>query len=177
MENQEEKTAVSAAGESIIQQMNNNIEPDKKTVRMISIRSWTNFLGVAISLIAGLIFILVVDLKAKIIDAKATMPLSAWLIIAILLAAGGAIFYYVGDIYKEKNVKTLVFKGVGMALVAGFIGFLFYFYQWTTTGELRATAVEETQLAFYISLVVAILGLITLIVNYVLSILYIEETY
>ncbi len=147
----------------------------------IKIRSLTNIIGISLLFAAGLIFVLFIDLKVKLVSHKddvSVVPLSFWLFLSIIFALGGGIFYFIGDSMKHKKIPTLVLKGVGLALSIGYIVFLFVFKNWVSSpNTIKADALSIVNTITIISLVITILGLISLIVNYVLSIIFIEEDY
>ena len=142
------------------------------------LRTITFLAGSALIIITGLLFVVLVDVKVKITTNKDTIFLSAWLFFAIIFAVGGGIFYMLGDSFKHKHVRTLVFKGVGIALSAFFIQFINAFS--TKINEMlgvspKIVAIANT--ACTISLVLTIVALVFMVANYVLSIIFIEEDY
>ncbi len=147
----------------------------------IKIRSLTNLIGISLLFVAGLVFVLFIDLKVKLVTQKegaSALPLSLWLFLSIIFALGGGIFYFIGDSMKHKKIPTLVLKGIGLLLTIGYIVFLFVFKNWVSSpNTIKADALSTVNTITIISLVITILGLISLIINYVLSILFIEEDY
>ena len=168
------------------------------------IRTITNGVASALLFAAGLIFMIVIDLKVKKFEPFTYIQngeektykliLSLYLLVAAILALGSAIFYLFGDSRKNKHVQTLLFKGIGMALAVGFIIFLFVFKNALHTYRYPAQHFPESNFAaskYFISseiysignavviicLVIAIIGIITYIVNYILSIKFIDEDY
>ncbi len=151
----------------------------------IKIRSITNLLGCILLFVAGLAFVLFIDLKAKTVtnsfdENKNTIivPLSIWLFFAILFALGGGIFYFFGDSQKHKKVLTLVLKGVGIVLSIGYVVFLFVFKNWVNVKKLiQNECVPTVHTIANVSLVFAFIGIAFIIINYIMSIIYIEEDY
>jgi len=147
----------------------------------IRIRSLTNIIGISLLFVAGLVFVLFIDLKVKLVSQKdgvSVLPLSLWLFLSIIFALGGGIFYFIGDSMKHKKIPTLVFKGIGLLLSIGYIVFLFVFKNWASSpNTVKADALSIINTITIISFVITLLGLIALIINYVFSILFIEEDY
>ena len=120
-----------------------------------------------------------------------SVHLSSWLFLAIIFAGGGAIFYFFGDSLKHKPgiivnlglkikvVPTLWLKLLGIILAIGFIPFLYVFQsdviyvEKALTSEMRAVA----DTIMYIVMVIDIVGIVSFIVNYVFSIIYLKEDY
>lgn len=145
----------------------------------IRIRSLTNLIGIALMFVAGLAFVLFVDLKAKIqAGSNNIVPISNWLFMCIIFSLGGGIFYFFGDTMKNKKVLTLILKGIGLVLAIGFIVYIFVFLNWVTTSDIiKVEAIGATKSTAYASLVITILGVLTLIINYILSIIFLDDEY
>lgn len=156
----------------------------------IKFRSISSLIGSAFAMCAGLFFALFVDLVVD-FKSNAEITLSGWLFLAIIFATGGSIFYFGGDSIKHKIGKvfsigklkvrfapTLFLKFIGILLVIAFIPFLFVFqkkavYVAIATQEMIATANS----VIYVSLALAIVGLVGLIINFVLSAIFLKEDY
>lgn len=143
----------------------------------IKIRSLTNLIGVFLMFAAGLVFVLFIDLKVQ-LSADSKVPLSLWLFLTIIFALGGGIFYFLGDSMKHKKTQTIVFKGIGLLLSVGYLIYLFLFNNWVSTSNgVKPVAIDTVNTITIISIVITVLGILFLILNYVLSILFIEEDY
>ncbi len=142
------------------------------------LRTITFLAGAALIAIAGLLFVVLVDLKVKVNSNKDTIFISAWLFFAIIFAVGGAIFYAFGDSCKHKHVRTLILKGIGLALSAFFIQFLNAFStKINSMVGVSQKVVALANTAYSISLIITIVALVALVANYVLSIVFIQEDY
>lgn len=142
------------------------------------LRTITFLAGAGLIIIAGLLFVVLVDLKVKANTNKDSIFISAWLFFAIIFAVGGGIFYFVGDANKHKHVRTLIFKGVGIGLSAFFIQFLNAFstkINGMVGVSKKIVALANTTVS--VTLIITIVALVLLVANYVLSILFIEEDY
>ena len=60
------------------------------------LRSLTFIIGTGLILVAGLLFVILVDLKVKINTNKDTIFISAWLFFSMIFAVGGGLFYFAG---------------------------------------------------------------------------------
>lgn len=142
------------------------------------LRSLTFIIGTGLILVAGLLFVILVDLKVKINTNKDTIFISAWLFFSMIFAVGGGLFYFAGDAVKHKHVRTLIFKGVGFVLSALHIMFLQAFHA-KVNGMLGVSkiALAQANSAYTISLIITIAALVVLAINYVLSIIFIQEDY
>lgn len=142
------------------------------------LRSITCLVGAGLIILAGLAFILMVDLKVKINTNKDSIFISAWLFFSIIFAVGGGIFYFVGDSMKHKHTRTLILKGVGLALSAFHIVFLNAFSA-KINGMVGVSkiAIAAGNSAYSIALILTIAGLVFMAINYVLSIIFIQEDY
>ena len=162
--------------------------------RMISM-----YIGAGLLILAGLLFIIIVDLKVNKFDPivygdgkEYQLLLSFYLLMAAVFALGSGIFYMYGDSVKNKHVATLVFKGIGIALAVAFIIFLFVFkarinwYRYPSQyfEGVSATKTYMSEAMFKSAngiitacLVIDIVGIVVYILNYLLSILFIEEDY
>ena len=114
----------------------------------------------------------------KINTNKDTIFISAWLFFSMIFAVGGGLFYFAGDSVKHKHVRTLIFKGVGFVLSALHIMFLQAFHA-KVNGMLGVSkiALAQANSAYTISLIITIAALVVLAINYVLSIIFIQEDY
>lgn len=155
----------------------------------IKIRSLTNMIGSSLALAAALLFVLLVDLVPNFLSKNGeVVHLSSWLFMAIIFAGGGAIFYFFGDSVKHKPgkiinlglkikvVPTLWLKAIGIILAIGFIPFLFVFQNSVhdfLTGDNRA----QLSVIIYLVMSIDIVALVSLIINYVFSIIFIKEDY
>ena len=142
----------------------------------VKLRSLTFLIGTIIMMVAGLAFALFVDLKVK-IDSE-TIIISAWLLFAIIFAVGGACFYFFGDSVKHKRKQTLILKGVGILLSVGYIFFLNVF---STTvlpqAGLMQVVLKTANTIVTISIIASIVAIVSLVLNYILSIVFIDEDY
>lgn len=143
------------------------------------IRSWTNLIGTILQFAAGLYFVLFIDLYVKFrTDTGEITPIAIWLFMAIIFAVGSGVFYFFGDSQKHKKVPTIVLKGIGIVLSAGFIAYIFVFMNWVeTSGKVMTDSEAIANSTSIISLIINILALVVLIVNYVFSIIFVEEDY
>ena len=142
------------------------------------LRTITFLVGAGLIVVAGLAFVVLVDTKVKINTNKDTIFLSAWLFFSIIFAVGGGIFYFAGDAFKHKHVRTLILKGVGIALSAFHIPFLNSFLTKVTNMiGVSKVAIANATTAYMIALILTIAGLVVLVANYVLSIIFIQEDY
>ena len=143
----------------------------------VKLRSITNLVGCATALAAGLLFVLLIDLSIKFRTDDAVL-ISLWLFLAIIFAVGGGIFYFFGDSVKHKRKLTLVLKGIGIVLAAGFIPFLMMFKEKVLyVARLNSATIAKGETIVVISLIIIILALVALALNYVLSILFLDEDY
>ena len=147
----------------------------------IKIRSISNLAAVGLFFAAGLFYVLMIDLKVKFRTETAIegiTPISIWLFFAIIFAVGGGIFYFFGDSQKHKKVLTLVLKAIGIILGIGYIFFAIKFNGWVdTSGKVLAETIPNAHLMTNISLALNIGALVAASINYVFSILYINEDY
>ena len=145
----------------------------------IKIRSLTNLLGIGLLFAAGLYFVLFIDLYVKFrTSSSEIIPIAIWLFMAIIFAVGAGIFYFFGDSNKHKKVLTIVLKAVGIVFSACYIGYIFVFKDWALTSDKIITDSLPTAITTAnISLIINIVALVVCIINFVLSIVYIEEEY
>ena len=169
------------------------------------IRSITNLIGGILLFLCGLVFIIIVDLKVNKFDPITykdaageeqtyKIVLSLYLLLGAILSFGGGIFFLFGDSRKHKHTQTLVLKAVGMVLAIAFIFFLFSFKNGVDCYRHPALHFPEAGFAeakYFIDekiyntantvvsvcLALDIIALVILAVNYVFSILFIEEDY
>ena len=139
----------------------------------IKIRSITNMVAIALMFIAGLFFVLFIDLKAKVKEGN----ISTWLFLSIIFALGGGIMYFAGDSLKHKKVATLILKGVGIALSIGFVAFTFVFNSHIAEMIKADEVINQAKTISTISMVIAIIGIVVMVLNYVFSILFLDEEY
>ena len=143
----------------------------------VKLRSITNIVGCTAALAAGLLFVLLIDLSIKFRTDDAVL-ISLWLFLAIIFAVGGGIFYFFGDSVKHKRKLTLVLKGIGIVLAAGFIPFLMMFKEIVLyVAKLNSATIAKGETIVVISLIIIIAALVALALNYVLSILFLDEDY
>lgn len=142
------------------------------------LRSLTFIIGTGLILVAGLLFVILVDLKVKANTNKDSIFISAWLFFSIIFAVGGGLFFFAGDSMKHKHVRTLILKGVGFVLSALHIMFLQAFHT-KINGMIGISkiVVANANMAYSISLILTIAALVVLAINYVLSIIFIQEDY
>lgn len=145
----------------------------------IKIRSLTNLIGIGLLFAAGLYFVLFIDLYVKFRTSSAEIiPIAIWLFMAIIFAVGAGIFYFFGDSNKHKKVLTIVLKAVGIVFSICYIVYIFVFKNWALTADKIVT--DSLPIAINtanISLIINIVALVVVIINFVLSIVYIEEEY
>lgn len=145
----------------------------------VKIRTITNLIGVSLMFVAGLFFVLFVDLNAKLQENSGNVvSISSWLFAAIIFALGGGIFYFFGDSMKHKKVWTLILKAIGVVLSIGFTIFTFFFKNWVnTSGKVKIEYIPKTNNIAVIALIIALAGIVFLIVNYIFSIIFLDEEY
>ena len=149
----------------------------------IKIRSITNLVGCLLSIIAGLFFVFFTDVSIKFTSGSSAsaefIKISIWLFMAIIFAVIGGICFFIGDANKHKKVLTLVLKGIGIVLSTGFIFFLFRFQNWLlSSGRFdEPNSTMSYKVIINVPLVLVIVALVLLIINYVFSILFLEEDY
>lgn len=148
----------------------------------IKIRSLTNIIGCVLLFAAGLFYVLFIDLYVKFKNEtgadNSITPISIWLFFAIVFAVGGGIFYFFGDSQKHKPVQTLVLKGIGIVLAIGYIFFIAKFNSWVdASNKVMPETVSIAHTLANVSLILDIVGLVVVIINYVLSIIFVKEDY
>ena len=145
----------------------------------IKIRSLTNLIGIGLLFAAGLYFVLFIDLYVKFrTSTTEIIPIAIWLFMAIIFAVGAGIFYFFGDSNKHKKVLTIVLKAVGIVFSICYIVYIFVFKNWALTSDKIVT--DSLPIAINtanISLIINIIALVVVIINFVFSIVYIEEEY
>ena len=156
----------------------------------IKFRSISNLVGSVAAMLAGLFFVLFVDLVVT-FKSNSDVKLSVWLFLAIITATGGSIFYFLGDSIKHKigkilhigNFKfrlppTLILKFIGILLAIAFIPFLFVFQKEAVMVAIATAQMRETaNTIIYVSLALDIVGLVGLLINFVLSTIFLKEDY
>ena len=137
------------------------------------LRNISFIIGNAFTFLAGLFFVLFIDLKVKI--ESETIIISAWLIFAIIFAVGGGIFFFVGDMIRHKKKQTVILKLVGIVFALAYIVFLqlFKFDVIPNSGLMSSTMVTATNIV-NASLIMSVIGIAGLSVN--LSV-YTDEDY
>ena len=142
----------------------------------VKFRSLTFIIGTILAFLAGLIFALFVDLKVK-IDSE-TIIISLWLFFAIILAVGGGCFYFFGDSVKHKRKQTLILKAVGLILCEGYIVFFNMFTKMVlpNAGFMQAV-LQSANTIVTICYILIIFAIVSYSINYVLSIVFIDEDY
>lgn len=147
----------------------------------VKLRSITNLIGGVLMFVTGLYFVLFIDLNFKTQGSSSTQvfTLSAYLLVAILLAVGSGIIYFVGDSLKHKARATIILKGISIVLAIAFIVFLFYFKVKMNDKDTRVleSVLPTINSIITISLVIDIVGIVFLIINYILSIIFVKEDY
>ena len=137
------------------------------------LRNISFIIGNAFTFLAGLFFVLFIDLKVKI--ESETIIISAWLIFAIIFAVGGGILFFVGDMVRHKKKQTVILKLVGIVFALAFIVFLqlFKFDVIPNAGLMSSTMATATNIV-NASLIMSVIGIAGLSVN--LSV-YTDEDY
>lgn len=110
--------------------------------------------------LAGLVFILITDVKLKIS--------STWLFVAIILAFASGIFSLVAGVKKENLPFFFTFKGVGAALGVGYIIFLIVYKNssvFPTSQALSFTGNFTVAFCLVFSIVSIICQLVNIIFN------------
>lgn len=79
-------------------------------------RNITFYIGVGLVFAAGIIYILLADIVVN--------TQSLWLMLSILLSLGSVACAVVAETFKEKRIRSITLKSVGLGLAAAFIGFL-----------------------------------------------------
>ena len=142
----------------------------------VKFRSLTFIIGTILAFLAGLIFALFVDLKVK-IDSE-TIIISLWLFFAIILAVGGGCFYFFGDSVKHKRKQTLILKAVGLILCVGYIVFLNMFTKMVLPNAgLMQAVLQSANTIVTNCYILIIFAIVSYSINYVLSIVFIDEDY
>ena len=142
----------------------------------VKFRSLSFIIGTVLAFLAGLIFALFVDLKVK-IDSE-TIIISLWLFFAIVLAVGGGCFYFFGDSVKHKRKQTLILKAVGLVLCIGYIVFLSMFTTMVLPNAgLMQAVLQSANTIVTICYVLIILAIISYVINYILSVVLLDEDY
>ena len=80
------------------------------------IRNITFYIGVGLVFAAGIIYILLSDIVVN--------TQSLWLMLSILLSLGSAICFVVAETFKEKRIRSITLRSVGLGLAVLFIAFL-----------------------------------------------------
>lgn len=147
----------------------------------VKIRTITNLVGTLLIFLAGLFFVLIVDLKMSFKKANANaegVSISVWLFLAIIFALGGGIFYFLGDSMKHKKFLTLFVKGIGIVLGIGYIVFLQVFKTKIVLGAglIDVQQVLGCKIVLWAT-IFDILALVVLALNYVFSIIFLDEDY
>ena len=147
----------------------------------IKIRSISNLVGIFLLFAAGLFYVLMIDLKVKFkteTSAEGITPISIWLFFAMIFAVGAGIFYFFGDSQKHRKIMTLVLKAIGIVLSIGYIFFAFKFNTWIDeSGKVIAETIASAHLMTNISLWLNYAGLLAIVINYVFSVIFLEEDY
>lgn len=141
------------------------------------IRAITFWVATTLIILAGLAFVLTVDTKIKFNSNKDTIFISAWLFFVIISSVGGGIFYFFGDSVKHKHILTLIMKGVGIALSAFYIFVLNAFEAKVLSMDVANATKTSVSTLCTVCLIVTIVSLVVFVVNYVFSIIFIEEDY
>ena len=115
---------------------------------------------------AGLIFILITDVKLKIS--------STWLFVAIILSFASGIFSLVANTKKENLSFFFSFKGVGAGLNIGFIIYLIV-YKFSSTFPKSQALSPTGNFVFIFCLILSIIAIISQIVNIIFNILNQED--
>lgn len=147
----------------------------------VKLRSITNLVGILAAFVAGLLFVLFIDLNVKFKTESANegiTPISIWLFFAMIFAVVGAAIFFLGDSNKHRPVMTLVLKGIGLILVVGYIFFAIKFNTWVDeSGKVLVETVKAAHTVTNISLYINIVSVVFLVINYVLSVVFLDEDY
>lgn len=147
----------------------------------VKIRSITNLTGIILAFIAGLAFVLFIDLYVKFkteTGKEGITPISIWLFFAMIFAVVGAAIFFLGDSNKHKPIMTLVLKGIGLVLVVCYIFFAIKFNTWVDeSGKVVLESIKNAHLITNITLGVDIASILFLSINYIFSVLFLNEDY
>ena len=80
------------------------------------IKNITFYLGVGIVFLAGILYILLADIVVN--------TQSLWLMLAILLSLGSAVCVVVAETYREKRMRMITLKSIGLGIAVCFVVFL-----------------------------------------------------
>lgn len=101
-------------------------------------------IGAVLTFIVGLLFVILGDLLLK--------TSSAWLIGGILLSFGGAVSAFFSETFKEKKIVLWILKGLALALVVAFIGYMIGFHNSIAAENVKKPAVLAKNDAVFISM-------------------------
>ena len=153
----------------------------KITENNIKIRSFTNLIGVGLLFVAGLYFVLFIDLyvKFRTESAKESItPIAIWLFLAIIFAVGAGILYFFGDSNKHRKVLTIILKAHGIYLSLCYIVYIFIFKHWiNTSGKVITDTIASATTTAIISLIINCIALVFIIINFIFSIKFLDEEY
>ena len=137
----------------------------------------TLYVGALSMFVVGVVYMLMSDLTFN--------NTASRLIVAVLLAFGSAILFFLSDNFNEKPVIRYLFKGLGLALAAGFVLYIHlfmvsdYFLEVLDTfrkaGISKASDLAATEATVIIALVIGYVAIAAQIVNVVFTVLFKED--
>lgn len=137
----------------------------------------TYYIGALTMFVAAVFYLLMADLSFK--------NTSDRLIVAVLLAFGSAIMFFVSANFVDRPVLKFLFKGIGLALAVGFVLYMHLFSQSEYyLGELetlrkwglsKAKELAMSQATIYVTLVLAYIATVAQAANTVIEAVVKEE--
>lgn len=101
----------------------------KKTVSNIAF-----FIGGALILVAGLLYVLIADLYLKV--------RSSWLMIALIVSLASCVLFFLSAKFKENPRLAVLFKALGVALCIFFIAFMFIYLNSALNSKIEENSKE-----------------------------------
>lgn len=138
------------------------IDDNKSTIKLISL-----IVGGVTIFVAGLIFVVITDLKLK--------NTSTWLFISIIFSFGSGIANMLSDNIKEKPIPYYILKGLGVLLAIGYLVFLSVFAGSDFAAAVDSKVRDVRDLAIVLSRVFCIIAIAAQAVNVVFAALTRKE--
>lgn len=163
----------------------NNIQHVEKDIKMLETENTVSnvafFVGGALILLAGLLYVLIADLYLKV--------RSSWLMIALIFSLASCILFFLSAKFKETPRLCILFKSIGIALCVLFIAFMFIYLDSALKSKIEENSKEfennlfaletifgkkmrtNTYITAIVPTVVGVLALIAQVLNLVLGVL------
>lgn len=117
--------------------MNNN-KLVKKNIQKIEAKKTVSniafFVGGALILVAGLLYVLIADLYLKV--------RSSWLMIALIVSLASCVMFFLSAKFKETPRIAVLFKALGIVLCIFFITFMFIYLNSALNSKIEENSKE-----------------------------------